>query len=70
MPKVLIVEDDVRLARVIDDWLTGESYAVDHVTSGPAALERLKAAQYDVLILCGGVSQGKKDFIPKQEIFF
>lgn len=51
MPKVLIVEDDVRLARVIDDWLTGESYAVDHVTSGPAALERLTSNQYDVLIL-------------------
>ena len=51
MPKVLIVEDDVRLARVIDDWLTGESYAVDHVTSGPAALERLTSTQYDVLIL-------------------
>lgn len=51
MPKVLIVEDDVRLARVIDDWLTGESYAVDHVVSGPAALEKLKAVQYDVLIL-------------------
>ena len=51
MPKVLIVEDDVRLASVIDDWLTSESYAVDHVTSGPAAMERLKTAQYDVLIL-------------------
>ncbi len=51
MPKVLIVEDDVRLARVIDDWLTGESYAVEHVASGPAAMERLKSTQYDVLIL-------------------
>lgn len=51
MPKVLIVEDDVRLARVIDDWLTGESYAVDHVASGPAAMERLKSTEYDVLIL-------------------
>lgn len=51
MPKVLIVEDDDRLARVIDDWLTGENYAVDHVSSGPAALERLSSTQYDVLIL-------------------
>lgn len=51
MPKVLIVEDDVRLARVIDDWLTAESYAVDHVASGPAALEKLTDNQYDVLIL-------------------
>lgn len=51
MARVLVVEDDLRLARVIEDWLAAEDHSVELVASGPAALERLSLNEYDILIL-------------------
>ena len=49
--RVLVVEDEPRLADAIAEWLRDESHAVDVASDGSAALERLTVNDYDVLIL-------------------
>ncbi len=49
--RVLIVEDHELLARTIGTGLRREGMAVDVVTDGGQALERLDLAPYDVLVL-------------------
>ena len=51
MTRVLLVDDDERLAGVVDDWLTGESYAVEYANNGLEGWERAKANTHEVLIL-------------------
>jgi DNA-binding response OmpR family regulator len=49
--RVLVVEDHELLARMIGAGLRREGMAVDVVTDGGLALERLDVAPYDVLVL-------------------
>ncbi len=49
--RVLVVEDHELLARTIGAGLRREGIAVDVVTDGDQALERLDLAPYDVLVL-------------------
>jgi DNA-binding response OmpR family regulator len=49
--RVLVVEDEPRLADAIAEWLRDESHAVDVASDGSAALERLTVNDYDVLVL-------------------
>lgn len=49
--KVLIAEDDVRLARILKRGLEGEGHAVDVVHDGDAAAVAGLEADYDVLVL-------------------
>ena len=42
--RVLIVEDDQALAKVLADNLAVEGYEVDHVADGNLALERVLAS--------------------------
>ncbi|MCL1899542.1 MAG: response regulator transcription factor [Promicromonosporaceae bacterium] len=49
--KVLIVEDDRRLAATLSRGLRNEGWAVDAVHDGTEALIRLGASDYDVVIL-------------------
>lgn len=49
--KVLIVEDDARLARFLARALTEEGYSTDLCTSGADALEQAKSGLYDLMIL-------------------
>ena len=49
--RVLVVEDEPRLADAIAEWLRDESHAVDLAHDGSAALERLTVNDYDVLVL-------------------
>jgi OmpR-family two-component system manganese-sensing response regulator len=51
MPKVLIVEDDVALQRMISDWLTLEHYNLETALDGNDAIEMLRVYQYDLVIL-------------------
>lgn len=51
MAKVLLVEDEVDLAALINNWLAREHHLVEVVHDGPTALHRLKVAKYDVIIL-------------------
>lgn len=51
MATILIIEDDVKLANLVEDWLVDEGYSVDNVASGTAGLERLKKQPYDAIVL-------------------
>jgi len=49
--RLLLVEDDEKLARAVSRGLRGEGYAVDHVGDGDAALVQAAVYDYDAIIL-------------------
>jgi DNA-binding response OmpR family regulator len=49
--RILVVEDEERIARFLKQGLEEESYAVDVATDGPAALDWVAGATYDVILL-------------------
>lgn len=51
MPKVLLVEDDTYLAKVVGDALVASNIEVDESADGLQAAEWLRTVSYDVLIL-------------------
>jgi EAL domain-containing protein (putative c-di-GMP-specific phosphodiesterase class I)/CheY-like chemotaxis protein len=50
IPKVLVVDDEPAIRRVLSDFLKMEGFAVDTAADGEAAVARLSADQYDVVI--------------------
>jgi DNA-binding response OmpR family regulator len=53
--RVLVVEDEQDLARMLVRLLEGEGYAVDAVHDGQAGLHRALTSRYDVLVLDRGL---------------
>lgn len=51
MPKVLLAEDDRKLADLIVEWLEAENYTVEFAINGNDATHLLKISQFDILIL-------------------
>jgi len=51
MYRVMLVEDDARLAELVTEYLSGYEFAVDLVTRGDVALERFKELNPDVVVL-------------------
>ncbi len=51
MAKILIVEDDVQLCKLIRDWLSLEHHNVELEHDGQEALNRLKVYEYDLVVL-------------------
>lgn len=51
MAKILLVDDDQALCRMIRDWLTTKQYTVEIVSEGREALEKMQFYQYDLIIL-------------------
>ena len=49
--RILVVEDDPDMSRFIERGLREQSYAVDAVATGEAAIEAAVTAAYDVIIL-------------------
>jgi DNA-binding response OmpR family regulator len=49
--RVLLIEDDARLAEMVSEYLGGAGFDISRVASGAAALERLARQPYDVLVL-------------------
>ena len=49
--RVLLVEDELKLAHVIEKGLTDESFAVEIVRDGEQALARAQQTAYDLIIL-------------------
>jgi two-component system copper resistance phosphate regulon response regulator CusR len=49
--RILVVEDEERIARFIKTGLEEESYAVDVVPDGPAALDWVAGTSYDLILL-------------------
>ena len=55
MPKVLIVDDDVRLQTLVSDWLEHQRFTVEAVVTAEEARERLLAFTYDLIVLDWGL---------------
>src|SRR6185436_14077353 len=51
MPKILVVEDDSGLNRMIRDWLVFERNTVETAHDGAEGLEKMQASDFDVIIL-------------------
>jgi DNA-binding response OmpR family regulator len=51
MAKVLLVDDDVRLSAVVDDFLTGEGYEIECQSRGLDGWAKMLASDYDLIIL-------------------
>ncbi len=51
MAKVLVVEDDLEMAGIIDDWLTHENYTVEILHSGLEAEYFLQTYKCDAVVL-------------------
>lgn len=51
MTKVLLVEDDPRIARFLERGLEAEGYSVDLASRSGEALERVRAIEYGLIIL-------------------
>ena len=49
--RALVVEDQPKLASLIQRGLSEDGYAVDVAPDGPAALVRATATEYDVIVL-------------------
>jgi DNA-binding response OmpR family regulator len=49
--RILVVEDDVQLAEVLNEALTDRQYAVDVVQDGEAAWNWVNSLQYDLVVL-------------------
>ncbi|MGZ8289241.1 MAG: response regulator [Telluria sp.] len=51
MHKLMLVEDDARLAQLVTEYLTNYEFTVELVTRGDEALERFKSFSPDVVVL-------------------
>ncbi len=49
--RILLVEDDARIARFVAKGLREQAYAVDEVATGEAALYQVSLTSYDIVIL-------------------
>jgi DNA-binding response OmpR family regulator len=49
--KILLVDDDKRLSRALDDWLTAEGHELEIVHEGQTGLQRALQGDFDLLIL-------------------
>jgi len=50
-PSVLLVDDDVQLARMLVEFLSGEAFAAHHAESGARAFIMLAERRFDLVIL-------------------
>ncbi len=51
MSKILLVEDDLDLAKTVAIWFEDEDHIVEHVSDGKDAINRICSASYDAIIL-------------------
>jgi DNA-binding response OmpR family regulator len=49
--RILLVEDDARLAEMLSEYLGGAGFRVDTASLGAGAIERLTSAAYDAVVL-------------------
>ena len=51
MDRILIVDDDVELCELVQQFLEGEGFRVDVVHNGPAGLERARSGEFALVVL-------------------
>ncbi len=49
--RILVVDDDPQIRRVLKVTLTGQGYEVDDAKNGEAALEKLRESRFDLVLL-------------------
>ncbi|HEY9682878.1 MAG TPA: response regulator transcription factor [Oculatellaceae cyanobacterium] len=49
--KLLVVEDDISVAKVLKEWLDALGHLVEHVTTGEDALQMLTNFKYEIILL-------------------
>src|ERR1700687_5467601 len=49
--RILVVDDDPQIRRVMKVTLTGQGYEIDDVNSGEGALDRLRERRFDLVLL-------------------
>ena len=49
--RILVVDDDPQIRRVMRVTLTGQGYEVDDATNGEAALEKMREQRFDLVLL-------------------
>lgn len=49
--RVLIVEDEVRIAEILRDYLTQSGFTVEHLERGDGVIEKVQADQPDLILL-------------------
>ena len=51
MRRLLVVEDDLRIARLLTRFLTGENFAVDVVSDGREAVDSIRGNRHSLVLL-------------------
>jgi DNA-binding response OmpR family regulator len=51
MQRILLIEDDMRLAEMLSDYLGGEGYVVSHAASGGSGLKLHARDRFDAIVL-------------------
>ncbi len=51
MPRLLIVDDEMRIRELIRKYAKFEGYEVDEAADGMEAMEKCRACEYDLMIL-------------------
>jgi len=51
MKKILVVDDEPHIARLVKNILLSEKYEVDEVNTATAAIEKIQNKKYDLVIL-------------------
>lgn len=51
MAKILVVEDDLDLRSIVEDWLKHEHHLIETATKGDEAMELITTYPYDLIIL-------------------
>lgn len=49
--KILVVDDELRIRRIVKDFLKKENYIVDEAENGKEALEKFRNDKYDAILL-------------------
>ena len=49
-PRVLVVDDEIRIAQLVVEVLEAEGYEVDTAANGLVALEQIEARDYDLIL--------------------
>lgn len=51
MPRILLIDDDVRLASMVADYLRGHQFEVSHAENGKQSLDLLQKQSFDLILL-------------------
>src|SRR5271167_456693 len=51
MAKILLVEDEIKLAGQLCDWFVSRNYVVETASTGADALQPLSSFKYDLILL-------------------